>query len=221
MDKLNLYIYNLDEQIIELLSIRQELMTNSKNFKVMELGGYNMKNDFISKLDHNIFNHECNINSVKNKKLFNENLEKKSEEYETLNLSRMIKYSYITFLFDLCEYGNDDKNDFTCNLDMEILFKLSERVHLGYEVIKLKYLENMDFYDKLFETSNSSLILYYLSNSIYQPTYLDNLKDICHKYNICDVLICSFYKNILIPYYNEIQLNFCLNIKKIKNIENI
>ena len=221
MDKLNLYIYNLDEQIIELLSIRQELMTNSKNFKVMELGGYNMKNDFISKLDHNIFNHECNINSVKNKKLFNENLEKKSEDYETLNLSRMIKYSYITFLFDLCEYGNDDKNDFTCNLDMEILFKLSERVHLGYEVIKLKYLENMDFYDKLFETSNSSLILYYLSNSIYQPTYLDNLKDICHKYNICDVLICSFYKNILIPYYNEIQLNFCLNIKKIKNIENI
>ena len=221
MDKLNLYIYNLDEQIIELLSIRQELMTNSKNFKVMELGGYNMKNDFISKLDHNIFNHECNINSVKNKKLFNENLEKKNEEYETLNLSRMIKYSYITFLFDLCEYGNDDKNDFTCNLDMEILFKLSERVHLGYEVIKLKYLENMDFYDKLFETSNSSLILYYLSNSIYQPTYLDNLKDICHKYNICDVLICSFYKNILIPYYNEIQLNFCLNIKKIKNIENI
>tara|TARA_Y100000589_G_scaffold312514_1_gene332936 strand:- start:760 stop:1425 length:666 start_codon:yes stop_codon:yes gene_type:complete len=221
MDKLNLYIYNLDEQIIELLSIRQELMTNSKNFKVMELGGYNMKNDFISKLDHNIFNHEYNINSVKNKKLFNENLEKKSEEYETLNLSRMIKYSYITFLFDLCEYGNDDKNDFTCNLDMEILFKLSERVHLGYEVIKLKYLENMDFYDKLFETSNSSLILYYLSNSIYQPTYLDNLKDICHKYNICDVLICSFYKNILIPYYNEIQLNFCLNIKKIKNIENI
>lgn len=221
MDKLNLYIYNLDEQIIELLSIRQELMTNSKNFKVMELGGYNMKNDFISKLDHNIFNHECNINSIKNKKLFNENLEKKSEEYETLNLSRIIKYSYITFLFDLCEYGNDDKNDFTCNLDMEILFKLSERVHLGYEVIKLKYLENMDFYDKLFETSNSSLILYYLSNSIYQPTYLDNLKDICHKYNICDVLICSFYKNILIPYYNEIQLNFCLNIKKIKNIENI
>jgi chorismate mutase len=221
MDKLNLYIYNLDEQIIELLSIRQELMTNSKNFKVMELGGYNMKNDFISKLDHNIFNHECNINSVKNKKLFNENLEKKSEEYETLNLSRMIKYSYITFLFDLCEYGNDEKNDLTCNLDMEILFKLSERIHLGYEVIKLKYLENMDFYDKLFETSNSSLILYYLSNSIYQPTYLDNLKDICHKYNICDVLICSFYKNILIPYYNEIQLNFCLNIKKLKNIKNI
>ena len=218
MDKLNLYIYNLDEQIIELLSIRQELMTNSKNFKVMELGGYNMKNDFISKLDHNIFNHECNINSVKNKKLFNENLEKKSEDYETLNLSRMIKYSYITFLFDLCEYGNDDKNDFTCNLDMEILFKLSERVHLGYEVIKLKYLENMDFYDKLFETDDSSLILYYLSNFIYQPTYLDILKDKCIKYNTCEVLICSFYKNIIIPYCNEIQLNFCLNIKKMKNI---
>ena len=225
MDKLKLYIYDLDEEIIELLSIRQELMSNSKNFKVLELGGHNMQNDFVSKLDHNIFKYELEFESKKNKKtykkLFNENLEKTGEEYETLNLTRMIKYSYIQFIFDLCEYGNDDKYEFTCNLDMEILFKLSERIHLGYEVIKLKYLENVDFYDKLFESSSSSLILYYLSNFIYQPTYLDILKEKCLKYNVCEVLICSFYKNIIIPYYNEIQLNFCLNIKKLKNIKNI
>lgn len=221
MDTLNLHIYNLDSEIIELLSIRQELLTNSKNFKVMELGGYNMKDNFISKLDHNIFNYEIKFENKKNRKLFNENLDNSNEDYETLNLNRMIKYSYIQFLFDLCEYGNDDKNEFTCTLDMEILFKLSERIHLGYEVIKLKYLDNMDFYDKLFQTSNSSLILYYLSNPIYQPTYLDILKDKCVKYNVCEVLVCSFYKNIIIPYYNEIQLNFCLNIKKLKNIKNI
>ena len=133
----------------------------------------------------------------------------------------MLKYSYTSFLYDLCEYGDDDKNEFTCNLDMEILFKLSERIHLGYEIIKLKYIENIDFYDKLFKTSNSSLILYYLSNFIYQPTYLDILKEKCLKYNVCEVLVCSFYKNVILPYFNEIQLNFCLNIKKIKNIENI
>ena len=191
MDVLNLYIYNLDEEIIELLSIRQELLTNSKNFKVLELGGYNMKNNFISKLDHNIFNYELQFESKKNKKtykkLFNENLKENIEEYETLNLTRMLKYSYTSFLYDLCEYGDDDKNEFTCNLDMEILFKLSERIHLGYEIIKLKYIENIDFYDKLFKTSNSSLILYYLSNFIYQPTYLDILKEKCLKYNVCEV----------------------------------
>ena len=70
--------------------------------------------------------------------------------------------------------------------------------HLGYEVIKLKYLDNMDFYDKLFQTSNSSLILYYLSNPIYQPTYLDILKEKCLKYNVCEVLVCSFYKNVIL-----------------------
>ena len=148
MDVLNLYIYNLDEEIIELLSIRQELLTNSKNFKVLELGGYNMKNNFISKLDHNIFNYELQFESKKNKKtykkLFNENLQENNEEYETLNLTRMLKYSYTNFLYDLCEYGDDDKNEFI-NLDMEILFKLSERIHLGYEIIKLKYIENIDF----------------------------------------------------------------------------
>ena len=176
MDTLNLHIYKLDDEIIDLLSIRQELLTNSKNFKVMELGGYNMKDNFISKLDHNIFNYEVKFENKKNRKLFNENLDNSNEDYETLNLNRMIKYSYIQFLFDLCEYGNDDKK-LLFTLDMEILFKLSEElIHLGYEVIKLKYLDNMDFYDKLFQTSNSSLILYYLSNPIYQPTYLDILK---------------------------------------------
>jgi len=222
MEKYNLYIYNLDEEIIELLSIRQELLTNSKNFKVLELGGYNMKDNFVSKLDYNIYKYESNFELNKKncsyKKLFNENLDKKQDEYETLNLNRIIKYSYITFLYDLCEYGNDENNEFTCNLDMEILFKISERIHFSYEIIKLKYLENMDFYDKLLQTDDSSLILYYLSNFIYQPTYLDILKDKCLKYNTCEVLICSFYKNIIIPYCNEIQLNFCLNIKKMKNI---
>ena len=65
MDTLNLHIYNLDDEIIELLSIRQELLTNSKNFKVMELGGYNMKDNFISKLDHNIFNYEVKFENKK------------------------------------------------------------------------------------------------------------------------------------------------------------
>ena len=65
MEALNLYIYNLDEEIIELLSIRQKFMTNSKNFKVLELGGYNMKDNFISKLDHNIFNYEVQMEQEK------------------------------------------------------------------------------------------------------------------------------------------------------------
>ena len=221
MEVYNSYIYKLDDEIIELLSIRQGLLTNSKNFKVLELGGYNLKNTFVSKIDYNIFRYELQFENNKSdsyKKLFNESLDTCQEDYETLNLTRVLKYSYITFLYDLCEYGDDEQNDFACNLDMELLFKISERIHFGYEIIKLKYLENVDFYDKLFESSDSSLILYYLSNSIYQPTYLDILKEKCIENNVCDVLVCSFYKNIILSYYNEIQLNFCLNIKKIKNI---
>ena len=104
MDTLNLHIYKLDDEIIELLSIRQELMTNSKNFKVMELGGYNMKDNFISKLDHNIFNYEVKFENKKNRKLFNENLDNSNEDYETLNLNRMIKYSYIRLEESICVY---------------------------------------------------------------------------------------------------------------------
>ena len=224
MEAYNSHISKLDNEIIELLSIRQGLLINTKNFKVLELGGYNLKNTFVSKIDHNIFKYELQFQNNKPysyKKLFNESLDTNMEDYETLNLSRIIKQSYLIFLYDLCEYGDDEQNEFCCNLDMELLFKISERIHFGYEMIKLKYLENIDFYDKLFQSSDSSLILYYLSNCIYQPTYLDILKEKCIEHNICDILVCSFYKNIILPYYNEIQLNFCLNIKKIKNIKNI
>ena len=218
------YINELDEDIIELLSMRQNLLTNTKNFKVMELGGYHMGEQFTSKLDYNIFQYELKFHSNKKNyygKLFNESLETNKEDYEDLNLSRIIKYSYTTFLYDLCEYGDDEKNDIACNLDIEILFKLSERIHFGYEMMKLKYINNMNFYDKLFESNDSSFILYYLSQSIYQPTYLDLLKETCIKYNVCDVFICSFFKNVIIPYYNEIQLHFCLKMKELKQISKV
>jgi len=212
MDNYEEHLDKLDDEIIELLSIRQDFKINCKNFKVLELGGHSLEDTFTSKLDNEIFNYELH-NSDKMYKLFNENL-KNTEIYEDLNLSRIIKYSYITFLYDFCVYGEDENSDLTCKLDRDILFKLSERVHFGYNVIKLKYLENMEFYNKLIRSNDSTFIIYYIANYIYQPTYLELLKDKCKKYNICDVLVCTFYKNVILPYYHEIQLHFCNSVKK-------
>jgi hypothetical protein len=206
------YLNKLDNEILELLTLRKEFKINAKNFKVLELGGHNIEDIYISKLDNEIFNYEYkNLDNLY--KLFNENL-KISEIYEELNLSRLIKYSYINFLYDYCIYGDDENYELTCKLDRDILIKLSQRVHFGYNVIKLNYLDNSTFYNKLLQSNNSTFILYYLSNFISQPTYLEMLKDKCNKYKICDILICTFYKNIILPYYNEIQLHFCNCIKK-------
>lgn len=206
------YLNKIDDEILRLLSIRQNLKINCKNFKVLELGGHTLEDSFTSKLDNEIFNYELK-NRTKIHTLFNENL-KSTELYEDLNLSRIIKYSYINFLYDFCVYGDDENNDVSCELDKDILLKLVERVHFGYNVIKLKYINNIEFYNKLVQSNDSAFILYYLSNYIYQPTYLDILKDKCSKYKICDILVCTFYKNVLLPYYNEIQLHFCNHIKK-------
>tara|TARA_B110000902_G_C14280753_1_gene576715 strand:+ start:160 stop:810 length:651 start_codon:yes stop_codon:yes gene_type:complete len=213
MEAYDSYLNKLDTEIIELLSIRQELKINCKNFKVLELGGYQFEDTFTSKLDNEIFKYEIEyIDNIY--KLFNENL-KKDEIYEDLNLSRIIKQSYITLLYDFCLYGDDENTDYACKLDTNILLKLVERVHFGYNIIKFKYLENTDFYNKLIESNDSAYILYYLANYIYQPTYLDIIKDKCKEHGICDILVCTFYKNVIIPYYNEIQLHFCHHMKKL------
>lgn len=213
------YLNKLDDDILELLSIRQKFKINCKNFKVLELGGHVIEEDiFTSKLDNEIFNYELN-NYEKMHTLFNHSL-KQIELCEDLNLSRIIKCSYITFLYDFCVYGDDENSDIVCELDRDILFKLVERVHFAYNIIKLKYINNMEFYNKLLKSNDTSFILYYLSNYIYQPTYLEILKNKCNKYKVCDILVCTFYKNVLIPYYNEIQLHFCNHIK-IKNSKTI
>ena len=66
-------------------------------------------------MDHNIFNYESEFENKKNKKLFNENLDNSNEDYETLNLNRMIKYSYIQF--------------FLIYVNMVMMIKMNLRVH--------------------------------------------------------------------------------------------
>ena len=67
----------------------------------------------------------------------------------------------------MCEYG-DDENDIACNLDIEILFKLSERIHFGYEMMKLKYINNMNFYDNYLKAMIHLYLILFISIYINQ-----------------------------------------------------
>ena len=58
MEEFQRHLNNLDDELLELLSLRQEFKINCKNFKVLELGGHNLEDCFTSKLDNMIFNYE-------------------------------------------------------------------------------------------------------------------------------------------------------------------
>ena len=228
MDLYNNFIKILDNDIIELLSIRQQYKINSKNLKVLELGGYNKTIESpISNIDFHIYHYESNNLSLYNKniykKLFNSNnfftKPLYPESYSTylynqshsFNLNRIIKQCYITFLYDLCEFGENENPEEVCDLDSSILFKLCDRVHFNYEIIKYKYINNTLFYNKIFKSNSDSEIIYYLSEFIKEPTYLENIYEVAKKNNIEPTLIQSLYKFYIMPFSIEIQYNF-LNI---------
>jgi chorismate mutase len=227
MEFYNNYKEALDSDIISLLSIRQNIKLNSKIYKVFELGGFNIDNTLVAKIDSMIFNiekNECNEFNEPNKnintykKLFNENLnpiKKTISELESLNLNRIIKQSYFTMLYDITEYGDDENYEYACQLDAEILFKLSERIHFNYEIIKYKYLQKSEFYHNILESNDTSFILYCIAENIKQPDYLQRIKKKCISYGVNDVLICTFFKNIIIPYSYEIQLHFLKNLNNL------
>tara|TARA_Y100000389_G_C17438988_1_gene507392 strand:- start:1035 stop:1724 length:690 start_codon:yes stop_codon:yes gene_type:complete len=223
MDKYEIFIDKLDEELIELLSIRQKYLLNSKNYKVFELGGYNMVDRLSSNLDCKLYNSELKYSESNQtlksyEKNFNEDLFKNNiNELEDLNLNNIIKQVYINFLYDICKYGDDINKEEACEIDINLLYKISERVHFGYEVIKYKYFDNKQFYNDLLETTDNSLITYYLTNSLKQVTYLDKIKKKCLEYDVNDILVCTFYKHFIIPFYIETQLHFCKSLKKIKN----
>ena len=225
MEKYNLYIDSLDKEIIKLLSLRQKYKLNSKNFKVFELGGYNKEDILISNIDNNIYINELKETDYKDnfkryEKLFNQDLIKTKENpnitnLEELNLNRIIKQCYITLLYDLCEFGDDKYNEIACDLDIKILYHLSKRIHFGYELIKFKYLNNKELYSKLLSSNNTSLLIYYLSESIKEPTYLEKLINVCNHYSINHILVQSFYKFYVLPFTNEIQYSFLNKLKSI------
>ena len=150
-------------------------------------------------------------------KLFNSqlSLHKNNSFYNkchNLNLNRIIKQFYITFLYDLCDYGSDDNPQIVCELDVEILSLLSKRIHFNYEIIKLKYINDQIFYNNLFKLNNDSEIIYHLSNFIKEPSYLEKIYDYSVYYSLNPTLIQSLYKFNILPTSIEIQFSFLDNL---------
>ena len=109
----------------------------------------------MSLLDYDIYQFE--INNIKTnyksyEKLFNPLLVKnvgQSIDLDDLNLNPIIKQTYLFILYDICDYGNDENIDLQkiIDLDVEILYKLSERIHFGYETIKHLYINNKLYFE--------------------------------------------------------------------------
>ena len=218
---LKTHIEKLDKDIIKLISIRKTYKTNTYIYKHPILANINTsikQNNNISLLDYNIYQFESN-NLKKNyksyEKFFNPLLIKKKSihniELDDLNLNSIIKQSYLFTLYDICVYGDDENIDLQkiIDLDIEILYKISERIHFGYETIKQLYINNkLYFENNILNNTNTQDIVSHLYDYYKQPTYLDQIKYLCDLYDINSTIICSFYKIYIIPYYLEIQLHF-------------
>lgn len=219
MDLYFSFINKLDSELIYLLSIRQNYKLNSKNFKVFELGGHKNNNSLVCNLDNKLQTYESHkIDTYKKyifKKKFFNNLSQDNSFYNKchqLNLNRIIKQFYITFLYDLCDFGDDENHELVCDLDCKIISKISDRIHFNYEIIKYKYINNINFYEKIFKYSSNSEIIYYLSEFIKEPSYLENIQNISNYHSITPILVQSIYKFYIIPFSTEIQYSFLSNL---------
>ena len=219
MDLYFSFINKLDSELIYLLSIRQNYKLNSKNLKVFDLGGHNDNNSFISNIDNKLQSNELKkISTFKQyifKKTFFNNYFDNISLYNRchkLNLNRIIKQINITLLYDLCEFGDDNNYNFVCDLDSKIISKISDRIHFNYEIIKYKYINNIKFYEKIFKYNSNSEIIYYLSEFIKEPSYLENIYNISKSNNITPVLVQGFYKFYILPFSIEIQYYFLDNL---------
>ena len=215
------HMNNLDKDITNLFSIRKKYKTNSNIYKHPNLTNINISKNFhtnMSLLDYNIYQFELNNHKSTYKsyeKLFNPLLVKKKFgqiiDLDDLNLNSIIKQTYLFILYDICEYGNDENIDLQkiIDLDIEILYKLSERIHFGYETIKQLYINNkLYFENNILNNKNTQDIISHLYDYSEQPTYLDEIKFLCDLHNIDSTIICTLFKLFIIPYYLQIQLHF-------------
>tara|TARA_Y100000768_G_scaffold358453_1_gene314286 strand:+ start:5178 stop:5870 length:693 start_codon:yes stop_codon:yes gene_type:complete len=223
MEFYDLYIKKLDTTILELLAQRKKHKLNARNFKFFELGGYNVNDNFASNIDYKIYNFELIQSKKKNNSLksyekpFNECLYSNNvDDLESLNLNSIIKTIYSNSLYDICIYGDSEDFDYICELDIEILYTLSDRIHFGYELIKYKYINNKDFYDKLIMFDDDILLEYYLYCPVKQKEYMTQIIYKCNELELNTCAIYSMYKTLILPLTVEIQKHFCTTLRKLK-----
>ena len=51
--------------------------------------------------------------------------------------------------------GEDSNSDEVCDLDVNILLKITQRINFNYEIIKYKYINNKLFYKAIFKKSST------------------------------------------------------------------
>ncbi len=143
-------------------------------------------------------------------------------DYNLVNLTLNIKNSYLKWIPSLCPPGDDAQYGTCAELDVYAVQAISRRIHYGaMYVAESKYRSNPDSYQTLIDKKDTAGILKLLTRPEVEKRILRRLEKkvdslqaaINHDVRVAinGNIVCSFYKNSIIPITKEGQILYLLN----------
>jgi chorismate mutase len=226
LDEIRQKLARLEDSILFSLIGRSEFKTNRK---IYIPGGVETPNFSGSFFDYLLFGTE-NLHALAGRYLdktehpFCENLSlnlvpRKVDpfllpEAVSINRNKEIKTFYLTQISSFCEEGDDNQYGAAALWDIRCLQDLSRRIHFGMFVAESKYQQDPEGYTELVKKKDIKNITGKLRNTQVEAQVLGRLKEKGERYGFNPDLICTLYKDNVIPMTIDVEIEYLL--KRVK-----
>lgn len=211
---------NLHETRYELVNLEQSIL-----FALIERSqkGYNSKlynnfNNYISKIE--ILNEDFGVFKENRKSLFTLVSDEISE-----NINKKILNGYLDYILPLIKNVDAEAEPPFFTKDYEIIYLISKRVNLGFDVAENKYFTDKSEFDKHIKSGDRKKIMEMITDAEVEQKVLDRVAAKSESYllhgnvsvernsEIKSAMI-KIYKEIIIPYTKEVEVQYLLGLMK-------
>lgn len=128
-----------------------------------------------------------------------------------ININNDIRKQYLNFIQNNFNEGEDGEYGDSVTRDIHLLQIISKRIHLGIQVMHIKYHKNITLFQKMVKNKEYD-IMDTITSSKVEEQIIDRVQEKAKNYGIPKSIAVNFFTTVLIPLTKKVELEYLKNI---------
>lgn len=129
-----------------------------------------------------------------------------------INLNNDIRKQYLDFIKNYFNKEDDGEYGDAVTRDIHLLQIISKRIHLGIQVMNIKYHANPELFQTLIKKQNYSKIMEEITSKTVEENIIKRVQKKAHNYGIPEQIAINFFRNLLIPLTKKVEIEYLNNL---------
>ena len=135
-----------------------------------------------------------------------------SKKDMSININNDIIKQYLNFIQNNFNQGEDGEYGDSVTRDIHLLQIISKRIHLGIQVMHIKYHKNKTLFQKLVKNKEYDIIIDIITSSSVEEQIIYRVQEKAENYGIPKNIAVDFFTSVLIPLTKKVELEYLENI---------